>query len=128
MKRSMIALSSFVLFALIALTSTLKAEQIAANTLTPQQVRSLTMNAKTPADHMRLADYYGARADADVFEASQHQKMALDFSASSLASSTKYATGTVDHCVTMVRELKKHAAKMRKLQQEQEKLALQAGM
>ena len=87
----------------------------------------LIATAKTAAEHLRLAGYYSLRADSDLAQAMFQQKMAIDYSANALGSSSKFSPGTVDHCVAIGRRLKQHAAKMRKLQEEQEQLARQSG-
>jgi hypothetical protein len=95
--------------------------------LSPVEIRDLVQNAKTPADHQRLAGYYSLRADSDLAQAREHQKIALKYSANSVGSSSKFISGTVYHGIAISRRLKQHAAKMRKLQQEQEQLARQRG-
>ena len=53
--------------------------------------------------------------------------MTRNYSASTVARSDKFATGTVNHCLSMVRRLRQHAAKMRILQKQHEQMAWQAG-
>jgi hypothetical protein len=102
-------------------------DQVGDLHFTPQELQSLVLNARTSAEHRRLAGYYSLRADTDLAQAMHQQKMAIDYSASSVGSSSKFTRGTVDHCVAIVKRLKQHAARMRKLQQQQEQLAMQSG-
>lgn len=95
--------------------------------LAPQQIEALVLSAKTNAEHTRLAVYYGARAASDLAQAMHHEQIALKYGASPVGSSSKFASGTVDHCMAIARQFKLHAARMRKLQQEQEQLARNAG-
>lgn len=45
-------------------------------TLSSQEVRTLTATAKTPADHMKLARHYTAKAEKHEAEAKEHDALA----------------------------------------------------
>ena len=98
--------------------------QIADLKLSRQELRNLVLNARTRSEHLRLATYYSVRADDDLARVVHQQRMALTYR---LSSYSKYAAGTVDQCVASMQRLKQHAAQMRRLQEEQEQLARDAG-
>jgi hypothetical protein len=101
--------------------------QVSDLKLSEQELQSLIANARTHDEHMRLAGYYGVKADFDLAQAMHQQQMASDYRANVVGSSAKFRPGTVDHCVSMSHRLKQHARKMRTLQKEQEQLAREAG-
>ena len=102
-------------------------KEVADLKLSSQQVQELVVSARTRTEHLRLAGYYNVRAESDLAQARDQQQMAIDYSASPVASSDKFAAGTVKHCVAIIHRLRQHAAKMRELQKEQEQLASQSG-
>jgi hypothetical protein len=110
----------------VVTVATLRAEQNAGK-LTARELRVLAVSARTPQEHLRLADYYSAKGEADLAQAMQQEKMALNYSANTVASSSKFVFGTVNHCVSLVQRLKRHAAKMRTLAWEHEQMAKEAG-
>ena len=91
--------------------------------LSPHEVQNLILNAKTRSEHLRLAIYYGVRADDDQARAMHQLKAALKYR----LNSSSFATGSMNQCIDAAHRLKQHATEMRKLQKEQEQLALDAG-
>jgi hypothetical protein len=126
MNRTIVVLSSIFVFALIAFASTAQAQQNSAD-LSKQQLATLIASAKTPAEHTRIAQYYGAQAQADLALSQEHAQMADQFEKNSVTSSSKFTTGTVNHCAYLAASYKQSAAKMQKLEQEHEQMAKEAG-
>jgi hypothetical protein len=126
MKRTIEILSSVLVLALVAFASTAQAQQN-SNQLGKQQLVTLIASAKTPAEHNRIAQYYGAQAQADLALSQEHAQMADQFKKNSVTSSSKFATGTVNHCAYLAASYKQSAAKMQKLEQEHEHMAQEAG-
>lgn len=121
MKRTLAVLSLVFVIALAA--NSQSASQQQSEKLGKKQLATLVANARTPADHARLATYYAAQAQNDLDEAQFHEQMAGNFHDSAVASSDKFATGTVKHCLYIHDRLKKDAAKMQALAQQQERMA-----
>ena len=126
MNRTFEILSSILVLALVAFTSTLQAQQNSGE-LNKQQLVTLIASAKTPAEHTRIAEYYGAQAQADLALSQEHAQMADQFKTNSVTSSYKFATGTVNHCAYLAASYKQSAAKMQKLEQKHELMAKEAG-
>ena len=126
MNRTIVVLSSIFVFALAAFASTAQAQQNSAD-LSKQQLATLIASAKTPAEHTRIAQYYGAQAQADLALSQEHAQMADQFEKNSVTSSSKFTTGTVNHCAYLAASYKQSAAKMQKLEQEHEQMAKEAG-
>lgn len=120
--------ASVVFAAVLASTSfaaTAQAQQTPEK-LTKRQLQSLIATAKTPAEHTRIAQYYQAKAQDGLAQSKMHEEMAAQYKANPLASSSKFATGTVNHCEYLAQHLKENAAQMQKLAQEHEQMALDA--
>ena len=126
MNRTIVVLSSIFVFALAAFASTAQAQQNSAD-LSKQQLATLIASAKTPAEHTRIAQYYGAQAQADLALSQEHAQMADQFEKNSVTSSSKFTTGTVNHCAYLAASYKQSAAKMQKLEQEHEQMAKEVG-
>jgi|SRR6266567_2971258 len=121
MKRTIAILSLVFAIALVAQSQNTDSQQ--PEKLGKKQLATLVANAKTPADHARLANYYAAQAQNDLAEAQVHGQMAADFQQSSAASSAKFATGTIKHCQYIQARLKQDAAKMQAFAQQHEQMA-----
>ena len=127
MNRTIATLSSIFVLAIVAFASNAQAQQN-SNQLSKQQLVTLIASAKTPAEHTRIAEYYGAQAQADLALSQEHAQMADQFRKNSVTSSSKFATGTVNHCAYLAVSYKQSAAKMQKLEQEHEVMASEAQM
>lgn len=91
--------------------------------LSQREVQNLVLSARTRSEHLRLASYYGVRAEQDQAKAMHQLRIALDYR----ANTSSFAAGSVHQCVDTARRLRQHASEMRKLQKEQEQLARNAG-
>ena len=121
MKRTLAVLSLVFALAFTTYSQTTTSQQ--TEKLGKKQLAALVAGAKTPADHARLASYYSAQAQNDLDEAQLHEQMAGNFHDSAVASSDKFSTGTVKHCLYIHDRLKKEAAKMRALAQQHDEMA-----
>ncbi|MFP5205745.1 MAG: hypothetical protein ACLGSH_10340 [Acidobacteriota bacterium] len=91
--------------------------------LTKGQLRSLIAAATTPEQHMRLAQYYEAKAQHYVAESNEQLKMAEQFKANPMMNNDKRVFGTVDHCEYYAQFFKQQAVKMQNLAHMQEQMA-----
>lgn len=119
-----VSLSSVLIFGLLQAPAATRSQ---AETLSKQQLQSLIATARTPGEHERLARYYEAKAQNDLAEAREHAQMAAQFKQNALAASSKWSTGTVNHCVYFAQSLNGDAAKMQQLALQHEQMALRAG-
>ena len=124
MKRNIVILSLVFVFGLIAQSQT---SNLQPEKFSKKQLASLISSATTPAEHMRIADYYSARAQKDLADAWVHEQMEADYLESTVATSDKFVTGTVRHCEYLRRHLKEEAAKMQALARQHEEMAQAAG-
>jgi uncharacterized membrane protein len=95
--------------------------------LSKQQLLSLIASAKTPAEHIRIAQYYGAKAQDYLAQSKEHAQMAEEFKMNPVTSSSKFSAGTVNHCEYLAQNFKQKAEQMQKLEQEHEQMAKDAG-
>ena len=91
------------------------------------ELRSLIATATTPEQHMRLAQYYEAKAQRYFAESNEHQKMAEQFRKNPVMNNDKRVFGTVNHCEYYAQSFKQQAVKMQDLAHMQEEMAAAAG-
>ena len=97
-----------------------------AEKLTNQQLLSLIASAKTPAEHRRIAEYYHAKAQDYLAQSAEHEEQAEAYKKNPMTSSSKFATGTVNHCEYFSQSFKEMAAKMQELADMHEQMAKEA--
>ena len=102
------------------------AQQQKPEKLTKRQLLSLIATAKTPAEHQRIAEYYHAKAQEYLAEAKEHGEMAEAYKKNPMTNSSKFATGTVNHCEYFAQSFKEMAAKMQDLANRHEQRAKDA--
>src|SRR5690349_5957139 len=97
--------------------------------LKPKEVRALVANAKTPADHMKLARHYSAMAAKHEAEAQEHEALAAEYKRSPSVSEVKRpgAPDTAAHCQYYAEHCRKAAAEMKALAKAHEEMAKAAG-
>ena len=123
MKRTIALLSYILVFTAVAFAQTSQ-PQPKPEKLSKQQLSSLIDNAKTPAEHSRIAQYYEAEAQESLAQSNQHEQMATEYKQNPATSSSKFSTGTVNHCEYQAQRLKAKAEKLEELAQVHEQLAL----
>lgn len=114
----------FVFLAVLALT----VPGFSAEQLTPAQLASLVASARTTADHVRIAEYYGAQADRLDAQSDDHAKMAATFRANPTTNNEKRVRETVNHCEYLAQTLKARSEKARALADEHEQMSKAAGL
>jgi len=126
MNRTIATLSFATILAFTSFAAMAQTQPDSAN-LSKQQLVSLIASAKTPAEHIRIAQYYGAKAQDYLAQSKEHAQMAEHFKSNPLTSSSKYSIGTVNHCEFLAQSFKQKAEQMQKLEQEHEQMAKDAG-
>ena len=120
------------IFALmLAMTITVIAQVSSTSPVKPEklsnsELRSLIATATTPEQHMRLAQYYEAKAQHYLAESYEHQEMAEQFKRNPMMNNDKRAFGTVNHCEYYAQSFKQQAVKMQNLAHIQEEMAAAA--
>jgi hypothetical protein len=122
MKRTIATLSFALVFAVTAFAQTSQS-QPKPEKLSKQQLNTLIATAKTPAEHSRIAQYYGAEAQADLAQSKDHEQMVEQFKQNPTFNSSKLTLGTVNHCEYLAQHYKENAAKMQQLSQDHEQMA-----
>ncbi len=125
MNRTIATLSFAIVLAFTSVAAFAQTQPNSAN-LSKQQLTSLIASAKTPAEHLRIADYYGAKAQDYLAQSNEHAQMAEQFRNNSVTSSSKFSTGTVRHCEYLAQNFKQKADQMQKLESEHEQMAKDA--
>lgn len=93
--------------------------------LSKKEVKELVSKANTPADHMKLSEYYRVRAEQLEAEAAEHADMAKTYRARPTASEVKRpgASDTAIHCQTVSENLAKAAKEARTLSEAHAEMA-----
>ena len=83
--------------------------------LKASEVKALVMNAKTPADHLKLARHYTAMAEKHELEAKEHEALAVQYTKHPTIHETKHpmSGATAEHCKFYAEHCRKAAAEMR---------------
>lgn len=86
-------------------------------TLTKTELRNLIENAKTPADHEQIAQYFDAEAAKYEAEAKKHQEEATYYAAQPTPANGRnkgfYSQEMQSHCPNMASKLKEAAQEAR---------------
>ncbi|HLH36368.1 MAG TPA: hypothetical protein VKX41_16980 [Alloacidobacterium sp.] len=127
MKRSLGILAIVFVVMLSAVWQVSTAQKHKPEKLSKQQLLSPIASAKTPAEHRRVAEYYHATAQDYLAQAKEHQEMAKAYKKNPMTSSSKFATGTVNHCEYFAQSFKYMATKMQELADMHEQMAKDAG-
>jgi hypothetical protein len=125
MIRTVVSLSFAAVLAFTPFAAAARAQQ-SSEALSKKQLQTLIVTAKTSAEHLRIAQYYETKAEGYLAESRKHEEMTAQYAASPVGSSSKFATGTVSHCVYLTRHFKAEAAKMQLLEQQHEQMAKEA--
>ena len=125
MKRTLALLSVSLILAVASIAQTTSA--VKAEKLSKPQLLSLIATAHTPAEHERIANYYDARARDFLAQSAEHAQMAAEYRKNPMISSSKWATGTINHCEYVAQSLKNDAVKMQELAQLHREMAASAG-
>ena len=125
MKR-IIAISTVIAALLLSTPGHAATQQANLEKLSNKQLSTLAATAKTPAEHRRIANYYSAQAQNYLAESKIHGGMAEQFKANPVTNSSKFVTGTVNHCQYLADSLKASAEQSSKLAQDHEQMAQDA--
>jgi len=99
---------------LVAFTVSVTAAE-SQGSLKSSEVKALVMNAKTPADHLKLARHYTAMAEKHEDEAKEHEALAIQYTRNPTGHEMKHPMSgqTADHCKYYAEHCRKAAAEMR---------------
>ena len=89
------------------------AEIESKDTMKHKELKALVLNAKTPADHMKLSKHFMAMAEKHEAEAKEHEALALEYAKSSPNPKMPMAPNTSQHCKVYAEHCRKAAAEMR---------------
>ena len=118
---------------LMALFLTVSAGTAAAiepkGAMKPKEVKALVANAKTPADHMKLARHFMAMAKMHEDEAVEHEALAIEYARNPpyLASKHPMSGNTAEHCKYFAEHCRKAAAEMRAMAAAHEAMSKEIG-
>ena len=108
-----VALGTLILLATVV--PTLAAEP--QGMLKSAEVKALVTNAKTPADHQKLARHFTAMAEKHDAEAKEHEALAVEYAKRPSGHEVKHPMSgqTADHCKYYAEHCRKAAKEMRSL-------------
>src|SRR5450432_153648 len=97
--------------------------------LKPNEVRALVANAKTPADHMKLAHHYTAMAAKHEAEAQEHEALAAEYTKNPELGGDKHPMGpnTAEHCKFFAEHCREAAKEMKAMAAAHEEMAKSLG-
>lgn len=125
MRRSISVLSLLVALTIAFAVYGQSAPHSKTDKLTKHQLLSLIATAKTPTDHLRLAQYYEAQAKYYLAQSSLHQEMAAAYRKNPPISG-KYSINSANHCDFFAQSFKEDATKMQELANMHEQMAKDA--
>jgi hypothetical protein len=93
--------------------------------LEPNEVKALAANAKTPADHMKLAHHYTAMAAKHEAEADEHEALAVEYTRYPELGAAKHPMGpnTAEHCKFLAEHCREAAEEMKAMANAHEEMA-----
>ncbi len=91
--------------------------------LTKRELNSLIANAKSPAEHRRIAAFYQATSQEYLAQAKEHEEMIAAYNANPDRVTEKTRSSTIDHCKYFVKSFNDMAAKSQELAQMHEQMA-----
>ena len=97
--------------------------------LKPNEVKALVANAKTPADHMKLAHHYTAMAAKHEAEAQEHDALAVEYTRYPELGAAKHPMGpnTAEHCKVFAEHCREAAKEMKAMAAAHEEMAKDLG-
>lgn len=127
--KSFISASALVAVALF-FGSVAPVSAVEARTMSAKQVRELVTNAKTPADHLKLAAYYNGEAIKLDVEAKDHEGLVDLYKKHPAVLGSKSnvpMSGSAMHCTNIATSLRDAAKGERELAAGHEQMAKDAG-
>lgn len=92
--------------------------------LKPKEVKALVANAKTPADHMKLARHFNAMAAKHEADAAEHEALAEEYAKQPRpGAKTPMSGNTPEHCKYYAEHCRKAAAEMKAMAAAHEAMA-----
>lgn len=94
-----------------------------------KEVKALVANAKTPADHMKLARHFNAMAEKHEAEALEHEALVVEYTRNPRMGSSKtpMSPNSAEHCKYFAEHCRKAAKEMRAMAANHEAMAKDAG-
>jgi hypothetical protein len=121
--------SAMVLAALIVISAPQATAVEMKGMLKSKEVKALVANAKTPADHMKLARHFNAMAEKDEAEALEHEALAVEYTRNPRMGSSKtpMSPNSAEHCKYFAEHCRKAAKEMRAMAAAHEAMAKEVG-
>lgn len=92
--------------------------------LNSKEVKALVSNARSPADHLKLARHFTAMAEKHEVEAREHDELALEYRRDpQMRGKTPMAPNTAEHCKYFAEHCRNAAKQMRSLAAAHEEMA-----
>lgn len=119
------AATSMVLAALIVASTGQAPAAESKGELKSREVKALVANAKTPADHLKLARHYTAMAAKHDAEAQEHEALAAEYTRDPRLGASKHpmAGNTAEHCKYFAEHCRKAAKEMQAMAAAHEEMA-----
>jgi hypothetical protein len=126
MKRKITILSLALALTVAAFAQAGAAQQPKPEHFSKQQFNTPIANAKTPAEHQRILQFYTAKAHDYRSEAVEHEAMVAAYKENSSLSTDKNRASTIGHCEYFVKTFKELAVKSQELATLHEQTAKEA--
>ncbi len=123
--RLAVALAVATLFAGTSVAASSDTSAHAGKTLSNKEVKTLVANAKTPEDHLKLAQHFEAEAARMDAEAAEHEALAKEYRRNALpmASKMPMSPRSAEHCDYFAKSARDAARAARDLSAEHRAMA-----
>ena len=105
-----------------AFGQTTSAQQTKPEHFSKRQLNTLIAEAKTPAEHQRIARFYQAKAQDYLAQAKEHEQMVAAYKANP-SLTAKSQSSTINHCEYFVKTFNELAVKSQELAKLHEQMA-----
>ncbi|MEW6144112.1 MAG: hypothetical protein AB1598_03730 [Thermodesulfobacteriota bacterium] len=112
MKKSMLILAALMISLLVLSLN----RQVSTSATEEVDITELIKTAKTPEDHIKIAEYYEEQRAIMEKQASLHESMAEAYEGTKM-------TGMTNHCENLSKEFKQSAEQYKAMAEEHEKMA-----
>ena len=109
-----------------AFGQTTSTQQTKPEHFSKHQLKTLIATAKTPAEHLRIAQYYKAKALDYLAQAKEHEEMLAAYKGNPYFSTSKSQGSLASHCGFFIQTFKEMAAKSQELAKLHEEMATEA--
>jgi hypothetical protein len=92
-----------------------------------RDMKAMVANAKTPADHLKLAEHYREMAAQHEADAKEHEALAAEYAKLGATAKTPMSGKTAEHCRYFAEHCREAAKALRSMAADHEEMAKKTG-